>query len=262
MNPSDDLVKQLASTFIARRDVKAVQSDNGAYHPVRERWSMQDLRDHISGKRSLGHYTVDENGNTKLFAFDIDLDSYGTWGDGPPCNRPACQKPHIPEHNIHPREVWKSREGELFVTYKKQFRALGEGLASRAARLLDLRTAIAYSGSKGIHVYGFTGEHQADDVREAALELLRTHTYQAIRGENFWKHEFHFPHMTVEVFPKQSTVRNGDGLGNLMRLPLGRNLKGGNAFFLDASAAEGVFAALDPGVALTAGAFPKVESRG
>lgn len=267
MQPSDELVKLLASSFIARRDVKAIQSSDGAYRPIHEKWTMGNLRDHITGEKSYGHYTVDQDGKTKLFAFDIDLDQYAMWGDAPLCDKPACQKPNVPAHNLHPREVWKwgwtgNKEDALLETYRKQFRALGEGLASRAHRLLDIKTALAYSGSKGIHVYGFTGGEdsnggQRDDVRTVALELLRTHTYTAVRGDNFWKHDTEFPHMTIEVFPKQEVIRAGDGLGNLMRLPLGRNLKGGRAFFLDNTAPEGQFAELDPIEALTFGCFDR-----
>jgi hypothetical protein len=270
MQPSDDLVKLLATTFISRRDVKAVQSSTGAYHPSHEKWSMKDLRDHIMGERSLGHYMVNKEGKTNLFAFDIDLDQYGTWEDGPLCDRPECDKPHIPKHNIHPREVWKrkvepvlglSDSIDLRGVYRKQFRAIGEGLASRITRIFNIKAAIAYSGNKGIHVYGFSGEDDANDVREAALRLLSDHTYTAVRGDVFWKHETEFPHMTIEIFPKQDSVRTGDGLGNLMRLPLGRNLKGGRAFFLDPTAPEGDFVEQDALTVLQEGCFLKTDRR-
>ena len=257
----DELVRLLANTFIARRDVKAIQSESGAYRPIHEKWTMQDLRDHIEGRRSLGHYTVNQDGLTKLFAFDIDLDSYALWGNAPICDRAECQKPHIPEHNIHPREVWRDGTVELCDIYRKQFRALGEGLASRITRC-GVKAAIAYSGSKGVHVYGFTGEAPAEHVRLAAIKMLETHTYERVRGDNFWKHQHEFAHMTIEVFPKQETVRNGDGLGNLMRLPLGRNTKGGMAYFLDPTAPEGEFRALDPMTAMQTGVFEREPANG
>lgn len=270
MYPSDDLVRLLARTFIARRDVKAVQQSNGAYHPEHSKWTIGDLRDHITGERSLGHYTVNSDGKTKLFAFDIDLDNYGTWEDLPLCERPDCQKPHIPPHNFHPREVWAKKRSDpdevmqvilMQQTFRAQFRAIGEGLASRITRnLTSVKSAIAYSGSKGIHVYGFTGdEEEANDVRALALEILSSHTYHQVRGDNFWKHDDEFPHFTIEVFPKQDKVRDGDGLGNLMRLPLGRNMKGGKAFFLDPAAQRTEFEELDPMEAMLFGIFDTVK---
>lgn len=248
----DDLAKLIGQRYLSRSEPYAKQLDNGSYNPVNKRLSMGPLRDHLRGDQSLGHYLVSPEGQVKLFAYDIDLDSVGTWEDAPLCERPACAK--RPAHNVHPREVWQEANSELYGVYRRQLRALAEGLAERAARVLSpLTVAVAYSGSKGTHVYGFTGLADAGDARAAAHWLLESHTYHQVKGDAFWKHDAEFPHLTVEVFPKQDVVASDGGVGNLMRLPLGRNRKGGEAYFIDPTKPLDEWSPMDPAVALTEG---------
>lgn len=248
----DAVARLLGERFLSRKDVRAVQHRNGAYTPEKATWVYGDLKRHVRGEVSLGHYLVNPDGKTKLFAFDIDLDKWSTWGDAPLCTRPECQKPGVPEHNQHPREVWLGAPSEYQQVLRRQLRALGEGLVERAHRVLEIPCALAYSGSKGVHVYGFTGLSSASNVRAAAHELLAGHVYHRLRGDNFWKHDDEYQALTIEVFPKQDEVA-ADGLGNLMRLPLGRNLKGGEAFFLDPACPLDEWRALDPVQAMTHG---------
>jgi hypothetical protein len=106
---------------------------------------------------------------------------------------------------------------------------------------LGLPWAVAYSGSKGVHVYGFTGKLPAADVREAARIVLDGMGHWQPRkagGDNFFEcldkdPMFGFPEFSIEVFPKQDSL-DGKDLGNLMRLPLGRNIKSADRpFFMD-----------------------------
>lgn len=257
----DAVARLLGERYLSRSDALAIQQADGSYRPDRRKVLWGDLKAHLAGTVSIGHYLVAPDGHAKLFAYDIDLDKWGTWGEGPPCTRTECSKPHIPAHNVHPREVWAEgleilqsggEATDLFKVYRRQLRALAEGLAERATRVLEVPTAVAYSGSKGTHVYAYTGKEEAAEIRATALELLSGHTYHAVRGDNFWKHDGEFPHLTIEVFPKQDELAK-DGLGNLMRLPLGRNLKGGDAFFIDPAPPLDEWVPFDPQVALTKG---------
>lgn len=249
----DAVAKLLGERFLSRKDVRAVQHRNGAYTPEWTTWVYGDLKRHVRGEVSLGHYLVNPEGKTKLFAFDIDLDKWSTWGDAPLCDRPECQKSGVPEHNQHPREAWLDASSEYRTVLRKQLRALGEGLVERTQRIMKCECALAYSGSKGVHVYGWTGLADALNLRTAAHELLDGHVYHRERGDNFWKHDAEYQALTIEVFPKQGSVAP-DGLGNLMRLPLGRNLKGGEAFFIDPTVPDlEDWQPLDPVAALTHG---------
>lgn len=248
----DDLPILLGKRFIERRDVKAIQWDGG-YAPHRTpapqgqqgeniRWSMQDLRDHIAGVQSYGHYMVSPEGKCKLFAFDIDLKKEG-WvttlkeeeilGSGTRCN---------------PREVWLdfNHPGREFLTM--QLRCMAEGLGRRTRRIVgDYPMAVSYSGNKGAHVYCFTDSIPAIDARQMALEVLRSlPQFRPVKGENFWEHDTGYQNLQIEVFPKQETLEGKD-YGNLMRLPLGVHKKTGQrSFFLDCRCPYNELKEMDP----------------
>lgn len=224
------LAKALGRRFIQRHDVKAVQYDRGwtpvvvsRDDPTRLPWAMDDLVTHIRGKRTFGHYMVGTDDQCKLFAFDIDLSKSATMSgeDGEPVD-------------VNPREVWiKEQPASIHADLRLQLRAMAEGLAVRARRLLDIPVAVASSGGKGLHVYGFTGSQPAEVCRMAAKEILEDFgVFEPIRGDNFWRHTENYAAMTIEIFPKQGSIEGKD-LGNLMGLPLGIHQRTGRQkFFL------------------------------
>lgn len=257
-----EVAKLFAAKFIARSDVKAIQRSNGDYNPHVDRegnllpgsgFAMQDLLNHISGSATYGHYLLNKDSQCKLFVFDIDLDkpdpqrpetydqlvlptdvdSDGVWCNFAPCN---------------PREVWLDRSKTLARNYLKfQLRMMANTLAAAIHKELEIPVAAAYTGNKGVHVYGFTGLMPAADVRDGAMMVLDSlGTYAPSKGQNFFKHkpvatgdsiideELSYQCMTVEVFPKQVSLE-GKTYGNLCRLPLGKNQKNPQdpTFFLD-----------------------------
>ncbi len=195
------------------------RSKDGKYRP----FSRSELQAHVNGNKTLGHYMVDPTENTtRLFAFDIDLtktankwmtaDSgkLNTW-DG---SRfvPGSPREHFSSDTIRPRLL-----DELLT--------IATALASRAKRMLDIPVAISFSGSKGVHVYGFTGRESARVVKAAGHEVIKsTEMFENSRGQHFYRHisppEEGFPNVEIEVFPKQDDMQGKD-FGNLMRLPLG-----------------------------------------
>lgn len=248
---SDTLDVLIPKRFISRRDVKAVQHKDGSYTPEREKWKMSDVKAHLSGDRSLGHYLMGEDGTVKLWAFDIDLKKTGLWmnitkedellGGGQECN---------------PRELWHQTDHPSREYFTTLLRCMAEGLAIRANRLCngEYPIAIAYSGNKGLHVYGFTGPVPADEARAEATEVLKSfNCFEPSRGTNFWVHTGdagYAKNLEIEIFPKQDNL-DGKELGNLMRLPLGINAKSGQeAFFIDTRCGYNQLKKYDPMKAL------------
>lgn len=224
---TDTLAGLISKTFIARPDVKAVQQKNGAYHPDRTKFTYGDLRAHLEGEVTLGHYLVSQDDKCKLFCYDIDLTKAGGW---------FTDAGLWVEGN--PREEW-SRSGGSNEYLTTQLRCMAEGLALRIQRLADIPVAVAYSGCKGIHVYGLTGLVPAAKARAVAKLVLDSWgCFYPSKGENFYRHvsiEPHlgYPSLEIEVYPKQDSLENKD-LGNLLRLPLGINQKSqAPGFFLD-----------------------------
>lgn len=253
-----ELTSLVAKRFIQRRDVKAIQLPDargtlnaGDYIPDRafkrlpDEWAPtgfkgRHIEAHINGKASFGHYLLDENSMCRVMAFDIDLEKAGSWVDI--FEKDAYGEPIEPViHECNPREVWADRkQKQARAWFKMQMNLLAHKFAKAIIEELNLPCAAAYSGSKGVHVYGFMPPSPAYQVREGALLAVDViGEFEASRGNNFFKHTEPdpvrgFPSFSVEVFPKQHDLEGKD-LGNLMRLPLGRNFKNPKdpTFFLD-----------------------------
>lgn len=260
-----ELAKLLAGNYIERRDVFArqfvstqVNAASSGYTPVlsnpkdlttRVPIKLSDIVDHVTGKSSYGHYLVSAANTCRMFAFDIDL----------------VKKASITDKDLgtlaeyDPREVWHGPTSPLKVELAKQLKSMAHGLAIRATRLLGIKVTVHYSGNKGMHVIGLLDRGTpASDAREAAAMVLMSFddVFEATRGDNFWRHKEAYNALEIEIFPKQDSVSEGGGLGNLVRLPLGVNLKSGKpSFFMDMSTPIGVFAKDDPLKVLTLGSI-------
>lgn len=274
---SVELANLLAKNFIARRDVKAIQFSNGAWSPHQEYnpetrkhdgaripWSRPDLEAHITAEKTFGHYLLDTDSTCKLFAFDIDLEKAGWMEDnlevaGWLPNWPTAEDPYSgPFGEVKDlRSAWLDRKNPNRPFMKLQFKQIAHMLMRAIHEELELPCAAAYSGGKGIHVYAFTGKIPAVEAREGAQIVLDSlDCFKATRGTNFFKHkdedpESGYPNLSIEVFPKQGSL-DGKDLGNLMRLPLGRNLKSKDpTFFIDMTSPLGQMVPADPIWALT-----------
>jgi hypothetical protein len=112
---------------------------------------------------------------------------------------------------------------------------MAEGLAWIIFEQFSIPVAIATSGHKGLHVYGFTGTITAEAARQLAIETLRCYSSVLVpfRGENFYRHQYDYHSIDIEVFPKQTSL-DGKDLGNLMKLPLGvHRVTGRRAVFIN-----------------------------
>lgn len=275
-NPLDtDLHDALSRLLIARGDVVAEQSANGGYRPVHAHnclcemcvrnsvwsgstdpiyapWTRSMLMDHLAGKRTYGHYVL--NGNkAKFFCFDVDLKSkaditvHPNWNLAPE-NLTAYQFDKWLTDNsqtveTQPRDIWY-RSGGTDPWIEWQLRTIAELFKFQIEATLGFKTLCSFSGSKGIHVYGFPYPGQAVDakyLRECALYVIKNMGHYW-RPKN--KSEIVFIGQNdptiglfeTEIFPKQTEVP-ADGFGNLVRMELGVNRKNNSrGFLLDTSA--------------------------
>jgi len=262
----DALAKLLAKKFVQQKLVKAMQTPTGEYRPVKTsypdgdyiKWTMKDFRDHIAGTHTFGHYTCDMDGLTKLITFDIDLDKTGTWVQEPDLT--VLDKFYTDEefkaatviHKSTPREDWHDRRHPARGWYKLQLRTLTEWLSGTAHKDFGFQVASAYSGNKGCHVYCFFPEPvQSSMAREMALLVLEAtaeriggtkYKFEKVKGNSTFKYSHpdpysDFSNLSIEIYPKQDEPL-GTKLGNLVRLPLGRNNKNPKdpCFFVDQAA--------------------------
>lgn len=290
---SDELANLIASRFIARRDVKAIQHPDGSWSPhtksgkrdgERIPWTRSDLLAHLAGDKTFGHYMLDTDSTCKLFAFDVDLEKNKYMADGTSVPVPIWEGA-LPSTALDrtaedfdaeyerwrnsfvrtdARDAWQDRKHIARAFMKEQFRSIAHLLASAITRELEIPCAAAYSGGKGIHVYGFTGKVSAADAREGAMIVLDAlGDFEAVRGNNFFRQKLSpdsatsfvdgYWNLSIEVFPKQDSL-DGKDLGNLMRLPLGRNLKSADpTFFIDLCSPMSELRPTDPVRALELG---------
>lgn len=264
------LTGPIAQRFIARSNAYAVQKGFGGYVPAREKdlpdgTRGPDLRltgslidQHIAGEITLGHYMLSPKGKAKLFALDIDLrDAHGKWIPTPSAadfeaveKRFAGDPQGLEEAVAHlrnpvggnPRELWQDKKHPSRPFFLRQMKGVADAFAHRIWDEFngEIPVACAYSGFKGIHVYGFTGLADAADVRALGQAVIESFDrYRPQKGGNFWldgddNPETGFRNFEIELFPKQDATRE-DGYGNLMRLPLGINKKApkSKGFFVD-----------------------------
>jgi hypothetical protein len=272
---SDALANLIAKNFIARSDVKAIQYSNGAYSPHQEYnpvshkhdgpripWRREDLNSHLSGTQTFGHYLLNPDSRCKLFAFDVDFekndkDIVGLWPDV--CSTPdICSEDCEPKiYEFDPREAWLDRSHPSRTWQKYQLKMVASVLMKAIYEDLELPCAAAYSGGKGVHVYAFTGLISAADAREGARIVLDTvGGWEPSRGYNFFRSINRdpvtgYPNLSIEVFPKQNSLAGKD-LGNLMRIPLGRNQNSKDpTFFIDMRTPMGEMKPADPIWSLT-----------
>lgn len=263
------LAQLILDKHVQRRDVYALQDTSGAYRPVYEPLSEAVVQAHLDGRITVGHYTADQDGLTRVLAFDVDLETEGTWTRYPlPEQFPDLQgeeldrwmASHSQQIVYRPREAWLDRTHPSRRFVKYMLRNVGEALSYGLRTELGLHTAVAYSGHKGVHVYGYTEPVHVSEARAGCeLALIAAGAvlggqFELHRGQNFYK-LFHGPawadSFAVEMFPKQSSME-GKKLGNLMRLPLGVNRKNPTdpCFFVDRTVAYSHLGPADPQKAL------------
>lgn len=270
---SDNVVANtLARRFIARRDVKAIQHDNGSWAPHTKNgkkdgelipWTRDDLNAHISGAQTFGHYLLNTDSTVKLFAFDIDLEKYDPnkperkffypegYGKDPLEEEGHPDRPSYDPIEFDPRSAWKDRRHPARAWLKYQMKMIAHEFANAITTELDMECAVAYSGGKGVHVYGFTGLMPACEARDGAQIILDSlGHYEPSKGNNFFLDTntdlfTGFKNFSIEVFPKQDEISTGS-YGNLMRMPLGKNKKSPDpTFFVDMTSPMGVLAPVD-----------------
>ena len=263
---SKELENLIAKRFISRKDVKAVQTSDGNYRPVNSPWGRSDLADHLAGTTTLGHYMLAKDDTCKLIAFDVDIEQRT---DKNPVGWLPTGADFTDFVEDNPRDAWTDRKNAFGRAWLKlELRSCAHLLVQSVEKLLGVPVAAAYSGSKGIHVYAFTGSVSGSDARDGAEIVLESlPQFELFRGNNFFRISDPrpgelFSNLSIEIYPKQSAVESKDGYGNLMRLPLGRNKKSKDpTFFMDMTSPMGQMVPLDPMIALSDGYKPWTSVR-
>lgn len=188
--------------FKSRTGVFAQQNKTGkswGYFPIHKDLSLDDIRTHLKGEKTLGIYVTDVNNTTTQMVMDLDI-----------------KKPYVAAYNNSSDE-----RRRLSGLLKESVRQLVE--ICHNAGILPL---VEVSGNKGYHIWFFASE-------PIACKHWRTLAGWLLKQQHIMPEE-----LSWEVFPKQDTVA-ADGIGNLVKLPLGIHQKTGkHSWFVEPESFE------------------------
>jgi len=198
LHPTDTDLVRFCHLFDGREGVYARQwvgsSGKSGYTPVRDPFTPAVARNHILGNFTIGIYPLRMDNTVRFMAFDLDVPSFEV------------------AQNIGRRRDWESL---LRRAHQAALRIV------EAASGLGLEFYIEDSGFKGRHCWLFFSEPVPGAAARRFGQALLENLDLTAAG------------VSVELFPKQAVIR-GDGLGNLIKLPLGiHRLSGKRGVFVD-----------------------------
>ncbi|MBI4820415.1 MAG: tetratricopeptide repeat protein [Deltaproteobacteria bacterium] len=183
--PSDGDVLTFLMAFSAREGVYARQwaspTGRGGYTPIHAPFTPQVARHHLMGDYTVGVYAVRRDNTVRWLAIDLDITS---------------------------AELKRSRDAATHQRLMKAVHRAALLLIDACARL-ELDGILEDSGHKGRHVWVLFEEPIPAGAAKRIGEWI---------VESAGKLP---PEVSAEVFPKQAKVQTADGLGNLIKLPLG-----------------------------------------
>ncbi|HNV70404.1 MAG TPA: CRISPR-associated primase-polymerase type A1, partial [Candidatus Ozemobacteraceae bacterium] len=185
--------------FSGREGVHALQfqtkGGDWGYRPVHTTLTEEKLKRHLAGDETLGLYLVRHDNTSRVMVFDLDI-----------------TKPFIARFLRDPLE-------------RRRLNALLEQEGRRLlfqAKEIGLPLLCEHSGFKGLHFWA---------IAEAPIPARQ---WRAVGQWLLDKLDRLPRELAWELFPKQDTVPE-DGLGNLVKIPLGIHRKTSNrSWFLDA----------------------------
>jgi len=191
LSPTDAQLIHFTTLFSGREAVYARQwvspTGNNGYTPIHEPLTIQVAKNHILGNYTIGVYQLRMDNTVNFIAFDIDV------------AKAAIAR------GITDRKIW---ERQVQSAHKL------------ACQLLDISATFELpfyledSGFKGRHLWVFLETPLPAKIAKRFGEGLLSQLPSPPAG------------IHVELFPKQAYV-SGEGLGNLIKLPLGIHRKTG-----------------------------------
>lgn len=198
LNFNDSQLITFLSLFSGREGVHARQwsspTGESGYTPVKEPLTPVHLKNHLLGNYTLGVYQIRLDQTVCFIALDLDL--------------PKKLIPHI---------IGDAKKWERAINTIHQYSLKIVDLAAA----YNLSVYLEDSGFKGRHCWFFLAQPlEARLAKKFAQIFLRQLPPPPVEVE-------------IEIFPKQGWVKP-DGLGNLIKLPLGLHRKSGKkSWFID-----------------------------
>jgi len=240
-----ETANKLAKLFIARRDVKAIQrtaAEGGEWMAVKTPLELSDFQTHLFEKRRcLGTYLLDKKSKVKFVAFDLDMsdNDQNTYFRVDDVDLATVNEKYEAMGEVDLdlcTGSWsaalhdESSDGYRWV--RSWLRVMVETLCDRVEDQLGLPAVPVITGG-GAHVLvPFGDKIDASEGRAAAHGVMEGWGVFQRVSENFYTNAPDIDNrddrkriigetVSVEVFPKQDRLPDGDHYGNLIRLPFG-----------------------------------------
>jgi hypothetical protein len=192
LTPSDADLVRFAALFAGREDTHARQwarpGGETGYSPVREPLTPAVMRNHLLGTYTVGVYPIRLDGTCTFLAIDLDVSRASL--EKACTDRPLAQK------------------------LRGSMRSEGLRLLNEL-RALGLPVLYEDSGYKGRHYWVFLEQPESAEVLHHLGRLLLPRLSAGLAQG-----------LHLEFFPKQAGLR-GQGLGNLIKVPLGLHRRTG-----------------------------------
>lgn len=194
----EDFIERYLQLFCGREGVHAKQcrfkTRKFGYVPVYEALDKDKLKSHLAGDQTLGIYLVRHDNSARLMVIDLDVG-----------------KSFLPGYLNNANERKRIKQSLLQVATNLLEIAENAGLS----------LLVESSGHKGLHLWAFS-------------DFAVPARHWRLLGKWLVEQLYGLPvEIQAEVFPKQEVVPE-NGLGNLVKLPLGVHLASGQrSLFLD-----------------------------
>lgn len=219
----------MGELFIHRRDRKAVyrpdRSGNWHWTAIEGPFTIGDFFRHLMKEHCLGTYLLDVDDSVKFLAFDLDLSKsaqYFLVHDIEQINELEEQQYNFDLDLQDPGDLEYALHNEFHPAHRWARIVLLECVrkVSRVvARELDLISLSVITGG-GAHVLvPLPDPVPAEIARDAAWGVMNDLTVQQV-SDNFYDYGAH-REVSIEIFPKQNSLKGASGFGNLIRLPFG-----------------------------------------
>jgi hypothetical protein len=189
LQPTTENVAALGSAFVGRRNPVPVRRPGRQWQAEHRALTLDDFKKHLSGEHLLGAYLLDEAGTTGVAVCDIDAE--GLLKEGLLAGR---------YYALLDLAWWARVVGAALSV------AMGSGVH------------VTLTGGKGAHVVCVLPERAPAAIIRRQLHWMCVQLGLKRSGLQ-WGHSS--GDFFVECFPKQDEA--GKGLGNLIRLPNGRD---------------------------------------
>ena len=174
--------------FVHRKDVYALQTETGAYIPVKKEITVSDIQKHLNGEKTIGLYCLELDNTVKWACIDMDLKK--------PCSKCGSEHTYLKKERLYCEDC-------NLLMYDEQIKVFFEYANVIYEIFTDFNVILEFSGRKGYHIWVLF----ENPINATYAKQIITSRLNRIKLPK------------VEIFPKQTELNEGRKYGNLVKIP-------------------------------------------